>query len=190
MPMLYMDISNGILSIGGLAAIKRAVLSEPLMRPNQLYLSNFPQQKLALARTMAAIRLTLGKLVAEQHGAFIGNKPQRRPGRPWLLCQGKYESWRGQKLWGDNVYLLHPPQEAVGSQNAESLAASPQDKPVKLVAKFWQPQDEHAVGDLVQAAWHKQGVAPEVVSAECSILPCVNTGLPQSIELKCLAVRL
>ena len=163
MPVLGMEIDNATLSVTGLAAIECTLLSEPLMHGLQLYRSNDPQHMLALATAMAAIRLTLDSLAAEQKRAgSCLNRPQQWPGRPWPLSQGKYESWRIQKLYGNTTYLLQPPEEATGSQSARLPTASPQ--PVPLVAKFWQPQGGHAVADLVQAAWHKQGVAPEVVS--------------------------
>ncbi|CAL5227260.1 g10190 [Coccomyxa viridis] len=162
MPVLGMEIDNATLSVTGLAAIECTLLSEPLMHGLQLYRSNDPQHMLALATAMAAIRLTLDSLAAEQKRAgSCLNRPQQWPGRPWPLSQGKYESWRIQKLYGNTTYLLQPPEEATGSQSARLPTASPQ--PVPLVAKFWQPQGGHAVADLVQAAWHKQGVAPEVV---------------------------
>ena len=89
MPMLSLEINCGILCVGGLVAIKRTVLSKPLMQPTQLYLSDDPEHMLALARTMATIRLTLDTLAAEQQdAAHIGTSPQHWPGRPWPLCHG------------------------------------------------------------------------------------------------------
>jgi hypothetical protein len=168
MPVLYIEISGGVLCVGGLAAIGRRVLSEPLMQPLQLYRSNFQQEMLALGRTMAAVRLTLGSLAAEQQAAFTRISPQPQwAGRPWLLCQGEYESWVVQRLWGDTVYLLTRQQAAAGSKKAGGGTAGAELQPEKLIAKFWQPQGAHAIGDHVQKAWHKQGVAPKVVSDSC-----------------------
>ncbi len=58
------------------AAIWRRVLIGLLIQPLQLYRSNFPQHMLALGRTMAAIRLTLGSLAAEQQAAFTANNSE------------------------------------------------------------------------------------------------------------------
>jgi hypothetical protein len=52
------------------------VLIGLLIQPLQLYRSNFPQHMLALGRTMAAIRLTLGSLAAEQQAAFTANNSE------------------------------------------------------------------------------------------------------------------
>ncbi|CAL5227230.1 g10154 [Coccomyxa viridis] len=166
MPVLSVEIKGGILSVGGFAADEHTLLSEPLRQPVQLYLSNFPQHMLAVAQALAAIRLTLDSLAAEQqHAADTrSSPPELWAGRPWLLCQGQFESWQVQKLWGDTIYLLEPPQTAAGSQSPGTSAAGAQVQPSQLVAKFWQPQGDHALGDLVQAAWHEQGVAPEVVA--------------------------
>ena len=185
MPMLSLEINCGILCVGGLVVIKRTVLSKPLMQPTQLYLSDDPEHMLALARTMAAIRLMLDTLAAEQQdAAHIGTSPQHWPGRPWPLCHGEYESWEVEKLGETNLYLLKPPstaacsrsmaggaagvaQNAAGSKSPAGLAAGAPVQPMRLVAKFWKPHDDHALGDLVQQAWHMQGVAPEVVSTSC-----------------------
>ena len=181
MPVLSVEIKGGILSVGGFAADEHTLLSEPLRQPVQLYLSNFPQYMLAVAQALAAIRLTLDSLAAEQqHAADTrSSPPELWAGRPWLLCQGQFESWQVQKLWGDTIYLLEPPQTAAGSQSPGTSAAGAQVQPSQLVAKFWQPQGDHALGDLVQAAWHEQGVAPEVVSAPCCPLDhCRASGIP------------
>ena len=150
------------------------MLSEPLMQPLQLDHSRGQKHMLALCRTMAAVRLTLVSLAAEQHkAAFPGINTQLQwAGRPWPLCQGVYESWVVQRPWGDTVYLLKRQQAAAGSHSAGGVAAGTQTQPEKLVAKFWQPQGDNAIGDIVQKAWHRQGVAPEVVSA--SKLPCAK----------------
>ena len=163
-PVLYVEISCGVLCVGGLAAVGRKVLTEPLMQPVQLYLSNFPQHMLALARTMAAIRQSLDNLAVEQQAACDSIRPQHWAGRPWPLCKGKYESWMVEGI-RSSLYLMQPPQHAAGSQTNEGSLVGVKEKPVKLIAKVWQPQDDHTIGDLVQVAWHKQGVAPEVVSA-------------------------
>ena len=147
-----------------LQQIGRKVLTEPLMQPVQLYLSNFPQHMLALARTMAAIRQSLDNLAVEQQAACDSIRPQHWAGRPWPLCKGKYESWMVEGI-RSSLYLMQPPQHAAGSQTNEGSLVGVKEKPVKLIAKVWQPQDDHTIGDLVQVAWHKQGVAPEVVSA-------------------------
>lgn len=167
MPVMYFEISGGVLCVGGLAAIGRRVLSEPLMQPLQLYRSNFQQEMLALGRTMAAVRLTLGSLAAEQQAASTRISPQPQwAGWPWLLCQGEYESWVVQRLWGDTVYLLTRQQASAGSKEAGGTAGA-EPQPKKLIAKFWQPQSDHAIGHQVQEAWHRQGVAPAVVSDLC-----------------------
>ena len=67
MPVLYVEISCDRICVGGFAAIGRRVLSEPLMQPLQLYHSLRKSEAHAGAcRTMAAIRLTLVRLAAEQ----------------------------------------------------------------------------------------------------------------------------
>lgn len=80
MPVLYVEISCDRICVGGFAAIGRRVLSKPLMQPLQLYHSLRKGQKhmLALYRTMAAIRLTVVRLAAEQHkAAFTSISPQQ-----------------------------------------------------------------------------------------------------------------
>ena len=173
MPMLYVEISCGALCVGGFAAIGCKMLSEPLMQPLQVYRSNCQKHMLALGRTMAAIRLTLGSLAAEQQAAFTAISPELHwAGRPWLLCQGAYETWTAETLWGDTIYLLTRQQAAAGSQSAKGVAAGAGTQPGKLVAKFWQPQDDDAVGDYVQRAWHEQGGCTR--SGECVIVPCAK----------------
>lgn len=136
MPVLYVEISCAVLCVGGFAAIGCKMLSEPLMQPLQLYRSNCQKHMLALSRTMAAIRLTLGSLAAEQQAAFTAISPELHwAGRPWLLYQGEYETWAAEMLWGDTVYLLTRQQAAAGSQSAEGVAAGAGTQPGKLVAK-------------------------------------------------------
>jgi hypothetical protein len=66
------------------------------------------------------------------------------------------------------MYLLTRQQAAAAeSQIVGGVAGRAETRPEKLVAKFWQPQDDNAIGDYVQSAWHEKGVAPEVVSASC-----------------------
>ena len=107
-PVLYVEISCGVLCVGGLAAVGCKVLSEPLMQPIQLYLSNFPQHMLALARTMAAIRQSLDNLALEQQAACDSIRSQHWAGRPWPLCKGKYESWMVEGICS-SLYLMQPP---------------------------------------------------------------------------------
>ena len=119
MPVLYVEVTCGVLCVGGFAAIGCKMLSEPLMQPLQLYRSNIQKHMLALGRTMAAIRRTLHSLAAEQQAAFPGISPQLHwAGRPWLLCKGEYGTWTAERLWGDTMYLLTRQQAAAAESQS------------------------------------------------------------------------
>jgi hypothetical protein len=164
-PVFTLEIAGARVRVGAMMVMNNTMfLSEALTQELNLFCSNDIDHVRSLARLFDALGQGVLSLAHECAATFptagtVGPVQLGNVQWPYLLRR-KYGALPISQPWGLDrpVYLLDP------------------CKPNGLVIKFWQvPDGDEDVDDpaAVQKAWHKAGVAPEVVSVASAPYGCL-----------------